>query len=97
MCFPVYSGYVAGLRIQQGVKTMSSKKLIDFTDIAWPFNLLKSNLSIKQMQSGEELEIVIDDPDVLQSLILIINQSPGYLFKYTEEHDRYKLFIKKNG
>lgn len=76
---------------------MTSKKLIDFTDITWPFNLLKSNLSIKQMQSGEEIEIVIDDPDVLQSLILIVDQAPGYFINYTEENNLYKLFIKKNG
>jgi len=76
---------------------MSSKKLIDFTDITWPFNLLKSNLSIKQMQKGEEIEIMIDDPDVLQSLILIVDQSPGYFFNYSEEKDLYKLVIKKSG
>lgn len=76
---------------------MPSKKRIDFSDIAWPFNLLKSNLSIKQMEAGQEIEIVVDDPDVLKSLTLIVDQSPGYEFSCTAENEAYTLAVKRNG
>jgi len=75
---------------------MPSKKVIDYTDVAWPFNLLKSYRSVKQMESGEKIEILISDADVLKSLILVIDQSPGYCFTYIEENEAYRLAVKKN-
>jgi len=75
---------------------MSTKKQIDFTNITWPFNLLKSNLSIKKMEAGEEIQLIVNDSDVLKSLILIIDRSPGYYSTYSEENGVYKLEVKKN-
>jgi len=85
----------AGCMYCCGVIQMVAKKIIDFTHHEWPFNLLKGNQSITQMDAGQEIEIIVDDPDVLKNLILIIEQSPGYCFTYAEENERYNLNIKR--
>ena len=73
-----------------------SIKRLDLIGIVSPVCLLKSKSVLSKMNSGELLEIIIKDPDVVDELVKIIERSKDQVIKSEPDGNHFRVCIKKS-
>ena len=71
----------------------AKKKVIKLNGVAWPFCLLECNRVADRMNKGEELEVIVEDPDVMRDIVKIFSQSAEYEITWQEEGDCFRIII----
>ena len=79
---------------QQGIK-MTSNSEVDLCGIAWPVCLLKFKSALNDICSRNVLEVLTQDPDVVENIILIVDRSEDTLINQQKEGDIYRLSVEK--
>ena len=76
---------------------MSSITELNLIGVASPVCLLKCKSELAKIHTGEVLEILLQDPDVLKELIKIIARSTDKMIQSAKEGDHYRVRLRKGG
>ncbi|MCK5100770.1 MAG: sulfurtransferase TusA family protein [Desulfobacteraceae bacterium] len=74
---------------------MPTNRNIDIQDIDWPISILNCKQEVNQMKTGEQIQVLVKDIDVVNNLVALIEQLPCHSIEKHMENNRYKLIIKK--
>ena len=74
---------------------MPSKSEVDLVGIAWPVCLLKFKCALNELCACDVLEVLARDPDVVDSIVMIVERSGDTLVKRQKEGELYRLSIEK--
>ena len=74
---------------------MTSNSEVDLCRIAWPMCLLKFKSALNDICSCNVLEVLTQDPDVVENIILIVDRSEDTLINQQKEGDIYRLSVEK--
>jgi TusA-related sulfurtransferase len=74
---------------------MTSNSEVDLCGIAWPVCLLKFKSALNDICSRNVLEILTQDPDVVENIILIVDRSEDTLINQQKEGGIYRLSVEK--
>ncbi len=74
---------------------MASKIVLDLKGIFSPLNLLKCKSCLKSMETGNILEVLLEDTDAVQDLIMIVQRSQDEVIYKKEMEDCICLGIKR--
>lgn len=66
---------------------------LDLRGVVLPISLLKCKTALMGMDPGENLDILINDPSVVEDLVKIIKRSQGMAVRPRREGDHYRLRI----
>ena len=78
------------------LKTRESKIELDLKGIVSPVCLLKCKSVLAGMNTGDVLEILLQDPEVVDELIKIVERSEDRVMKSQRDGDHYRISIKKS-
>jgi TusA-related sulfurtransferase len=74
---------------------MPSTKVLDLSDTVSFVSLLKCQKEIAQLKPGDSLEVIMDDPDMVDDLIKIVDRSMNRVTERSLNGDRFKIKITK--
>ena len=74
---------------------MPSTKALDLTDTVSFLSLLKCQKELAQLKPGDSLEVVMNDPDMVDDLITIVDRSMNRIAERSLNGDRFKIKITK--
>ncbi len=75
---------------------MPSKSEVNLCGIAWPMCLLKFKTALNELCSCDVLEILTQDPDVVESIVMMVDRSEDTLIKQQKEDGIYRLLVEKS-
>jgi TusA-related sulfurtransferase len=75
---------------------MPSKSEVDLCGIAWPMCLLKFKTALNELCACDVLEVVTHDPDVVESIVMIVDRSEDVLINRQKEGGMYRLLVEKS-
>ena len=75
---------------------MPITRKIDIRNVDWPVCILNCKNELNQMKSGEAMEVIVQDTDVVNNLVNLIEQLPDLHIEQYKENKYYKLIIKKD-
>ena len=74
---------------------MESNFKLDLIHMISPLCLLKCKSALNRLNSGEVLEIWLQDPEVAESIKKIITLSNDRIVGTDADNERFRVFIKK--
>jgi TusA-related sulfurtransferase len=74
---------------------MTTKTELDLVGVLSPVCLLKCKSVLTEMDSGNVLEVLLKDTDVVEQLVKIIKRSQDQVIKLEMEGDHYRISLKK--
>ena len=74
---------------------MFSVKELDLIGVVSPVCLLKCKRVLSEMSAGETLDILLQDPDVVEELVKIIDRSADKVIQTAQERDHYRIRLIK--
>jgi TusA-related sulfurtransferase len=75
---------------------MNSKNEINLIGVISPVCLLKCKSTLAGMNSGDMLEILLQDPEVVDELIKIVERSNDRVVSKQRDSDHYRVTIRKS-
>jgi TusA-related sulfurtransferase len=69
---------------------------LDLRGVGLPVSLLKFKSALDRMGSGDELEVLVEDPGVVEDFVKIIRHSQGQMIRPLREGDYYRIHIPAN-
>ena len=75
--------------------TVPINRNIDIRDIDWPICILNCKREVNQMKTGEQIEVLAKDIDVVNNLVALIEQLSDHSIEKHRENKQYRLIIKK--
>ena len=75
--------------------TVPINRNIDIRDIDWPICILNCKREVNQMKTGEQIEVLVKDIDVVNNLVALIEQLSDHSIEKYRENKQYRLIIKK--
>ena len=72
---------------------MPSKAELNLIGVVWPVCLLQCNSELNRLYAGEEIDVIVKDPDVLKDLLIILERSSDHLVTTSKQGERYRLHI----
>ncbi|RLG56624.1 MAG: sulfurtransferase TusA family protein [Candidatus Hydrothermarchaeota archaeon] len=78
-----------------GVGTVTVNKVVDCLGMVCPKPQLMAKKALKEMKSGEVVEILIDNPSSAEAVPGVIKKSGGILLGQIKEGKVFKLYAKK--
>ena len=76
---------------------MSSTQELDLRGVALPVCLLKCKEALSNMTSGQQLQVLLQDPEALNDLVRIVERSRDQLTEWRKEEDHYRIIITPHG
>ncbi len=74
---------------------MLSKPELNLVGVVWPVCLLQCSSELNRLYAGEEIDVLVRDPNVLKELLIIIERSSDHLVTTSKEGECYRLHILK--
>jgi len=74
---------------------MDSKLELDLVGVISPVCLLKCKSCLKSMSAGETMDVLVQDPEVVEELERIIERSVDEVTDCNKEGDTYRICILK--
>ncbi len=69
---------------------------IDLRGVLCPINFVKTKLKLEVMESGQVLEVTLDDGEPMRNVPRSIKEEGHKIIKVEKLDGGYKLFIKKS-
>lgn len=69
---------------------------IDLRGVLCPINFVKTKLKLEMMDSGQILEVMLDDGEPIRSVPRSIKEEGHKIVKVENLENAYRLFIKKS-
>jgi TusA-related sulfurtransferase len=74
---------------------MSSTVQLDLIGITWPVCLLKFKTVLNNLGSCEVMEVLAQDPEVVDNIVMIIERSEDTLINRRQDGDIYRLSVRR--
>lgn len=74
---------------------MPSTSHLDLRGISWPMCLLKFKQTLLTLRVGEQLEVLVQDPEVADHILMIIDRSRDKVVDRQLEKEKLTLCIEK--
>lgn len=74
---------------------MFAKKGIDLRGVVSPVCLLKCKSMLAKINGGDVLEVILQDPEVVEELVKIVERSEDKIIDQQKEEDYYRINIQK--
>ena len=74
---------------------MGLKSKLDLVGVGWPVCLLECKRTLNDLETGDILEISMQDPDAINELVTIVERSQDHILEMHEDPDRYRIQIQK--
>jgi TusA-related sulfurtransferase len=74
---------------------MLSTAQLDLAGIAWPVCLLKFKQNLLALETGERLEVLVQDPEVADHIVMIVNRSKDRVIDHQIDGKILRLHIQK--
>jgi len=74
---------------------MPSTSKLSLTNVDWPGSLLQCNREIHSMEKGDTLKIILNDPEIAGTLMLVINRAGNLQAKLKEHHGHILISVDK--
>lgn len=68
---------------------------IDLRGFLCPLNFVKTKLKLEEMQSGQILEVILDEGDPIKNVPHSVKEEGHQIIKAEKIDDTFKLLIKK--
>lgn len=68
---------------------------LDLRGVACPLNFVKTKLKLEEMQSGQVLEVIIDDGEAVRNVPRSVKEEGHQIIKVEKLDNAFKLLIKK--
>ena len=68
---------------------------IDLRGVLCPINFVKTKLKLEMMESGQVLEVTLDDGEPMRSVPRSVKEEGHKVINVEQLDDGYKIFIKK--
>jgi TusA-related sulfurtransferase len=68
---------------------------LNLVGVEWPVCLLKFKRAANGLGNSEVLEVLIQDPDVVANITLLVNRSADTLIAQQKDGEVYRLSIQK--
>lgn len=83
-----------------GLKMVNEEKIvpddkIDLRGVLCPINFVKTKLKLEMMDSGQVLEVILDDGEPLRSVPRSIKEEGHKIVKVENVKNAYRLLIRK--
>ena len=75
---------------------MPSKSELNLIGVVWPVCLLQCNSELNRLYAGEEIDVLVQDPNVLKDLLKILERSSDLLVTTNKEGELYRLHVMKS-
>lgn len=82
-----------------GVNFMDEIKVnerLDLRGVLCPINFVKTKLKLEEMQSGQVLEIILDDGEPIMNVPRSVKEEGHRIVRVENMEEAFKLFIKKS-
>ena len=70
-------------------------KELDLIGVVSPVCILKCKSELARMATGYTLEVLLQDPEVVEELIKIVERSKDHVIKSEQEGDHFRIQLKK--
>ena len=74
---------------------MSSTLELDLIGVTWPVCLLKFKTVLNSMCSCDVLEVLAQDPEVVENIVMIIERSEDTLINRHKDGEIYRLSVRR--
>jgi len=74
---------------------MGAKSELDLVGVMSPVCLLKCKSCLRTMRPGEEMDVLVQDPEVVDELVKIVERSADEVVHRRKERDYYRICIRK--
>lgn len=74
---------------------MARKSELNLLEVMSPLCLLKCKSFLDEMKSGNSLEVLVQDPEVVEDLVKIVERSKDQLIKVEKEGEYFRVYIEK--
>lgn len=74
---------------------MPLKSELNLLGVMSPLCLLKCKSFLDEMKSGNSLEVLVQDPEVVEDLLKIIERSKDQVIKVETEDEYFRVHIEK--
>ena len=68
---------------------------IDLMNVDWPGSLLQCNTELDRMQCGDRLDVLVNDPEIAQTLMLVINRAENLSARLVEQNGEIRISVDK--
>lgn len=68
---------------------------IDLDDTPWPASILKCNEKLEELGHGDRLVATLRDADAVHTLRIILNHTPGLIFRIQKGGKRFRIEASK--
>lgn len=75
--------------------THTVKKTLDLKGVVCPLNFVKTKLAIEQLETGEYLEVILDEGDAMLNVPRSIKEEGHRIVKVTPLGETYSVIIEK--
>ncbi|ODS34790.1 MAG: response regulator sirA [Candidatus Scalindua rubra] len=69
---------------------------IDLRGVLCPINFVKTKLKLEMMESGQVLEVALDDGEPMRNVPRSIKEEGHRIIKVEKFDNGYKIFVKKS-
>ena len=74
---------------------MSSTVKLDLSGITWPVCLLKFKTVLNNLDSCEVMEVLAQDPEVVENIVMIIERSEDTLMDQRQDGEIHRLSVRR--
>ncbi|MCL5263837.1 MAG: sulfurtransferase TusA family protein [Chloroflexi bacterium] len=79
---------------------MSNEKtvvsLLDLRGVCCPMNWVKTKLALEDLESGQQLEVIIDDGEPIRNVPRSVKEEGHKLLKVSPIGEHFRLLIERN-
>lgn len=69
---------------------------LDLSGVKCPINFVKTKLKLEDLESGQLLEVIVDDGEPIRNVPKSVKDEGHKIIKVEEVGDKYRLIIKKS-
>lgn len=70
-------------------------KTLNLKGVPCPMNFVKTKLKLEEMDSGEVLEVLLDDGDPIKNVAASVKEEGHQIIGITRVGQKWKLLVKK--
>lgn len=70
-------------------------EILNLENIACPNNFVKTKIKLEEMQTGQVLEIILDDGEPIKNVPRSVKEEGHQILKVEKIDNKWKLLIKK--
>ena len=73
----------------------TGKNVLDLTQEVWPWCLLTFKSHFDGMEAGCLMEVLLTDPEVINSVDMILRHAEGRIIRIMKECDHFRILIQR--